>query len=107
MKRLVIPLAASIQTRPTSPEPGSVGAVPATTLAGAKIGQWLQVEGVVGDDPLAQRLRVSGLWAGTLVEFVAKASFGGPLLFKLHGFRLALRRSEAERVLANVVESPK
>ncbi len=99
-------MAASIHTRPIAPEPGPQGLVPATTLATASLGQWFQVEGVVGDDPLAQRLRVSGLWAGTLVEFIAKASFGGPLLFKLHGFRLALRRSEAERVLVSVVESP-
>jgi len=100
-------LAASIHTRSISPEPGPEAAIPATTLASAALGQWLQVEGVIGDDALAQRLRVSGLWAGTLVEFVAKAPFGGPLLFKLHGFRLALRRSEAERVLASVVELPK
>jgi ferrous iron transport protein A len=73
-------------------------------LATAPLGRLLRVCRVVGDDALAQRLRASGLWDGSLVEMVCRAPFGGPLLFKLHGFRLALRRNEAERVLVCPVE---
>lgn len=73
-------------------------------LASAEVGQLLRVDGIVGDDALAQRLRASGLWDGTLVEVVCRAPFGGPLLFKLHGFRLALRRNEADRVRVSGVE---
>ncbi|MFK7742965.1 MAG: ferrous iron transport protein A, partial [Planctomycetota bacterium] len=53
---------------------------------------------VCGDDALAQRLRSVGLWPGVVVERLASAPFGGPLLFRLHGYRLALRREEAQRV---------
>lgn len=79
--------------------------VATTSLASASAGQLLQVDEVAGDDALALRLRASGLWGGTLVEMVCRAPFGGPLLFKLHGFRLALRRNEAERVQVTVVEN--
>ncbi|MFK7742018.1 MAG: ferrous iron transport protein A, partial [Planctomycetota bacterium] len=43
-------------------------------------------------------LRSVGLWPGVVVERLASAPFGGPLLFRLHGYRLALRREEAQRV---------
>jgi len=81
------------------PEPASNPAP--TCLACAVRGQRLVVSEVLGTDALADRLRVSGLWAGAIVELIGNAPFGGPLLFKLHGFRLALRRSEAERVTAS------
>ncbi|MBM4062416.1 MAG: ferrous iron transport protein A [Planctomycetes bacterium] len=74
------------------------------SLDEAAPGQWLAVDEVVGEDALAQRLRACGLWPGALVEHVGRAPFGDPLLFKLHGFRLALRRSEAARVRARVLE---
>jgi ferrous iron transport protein A len=62
------------------------------------------VVGVLGDDSLAERLRASGLWPGAPVEALARAPFGGPLLVRVHGFRLALRREEAARVeVAEVV----
>lgn len=58
----------------------------------------VRVVGIAGADDLADRLRASGLWEGAVVELVGKAPFGDPLLFALHGFRLALRRDEAARV---------
>ena len=57
------------------------------------------VVGVSGDDLLAQRLVACGFWPGAAVECLGKAPFGDPLLFRVHGYRLALRRSEAARVL--------
>ena len=57
------------------------------------------VVAVDGDDDLSHRLLCVGMWPGAVLERIAKAPFGGPLLFRLHGYRLALRRSEAERVL--------
>lgn len=74
------------------------------SLAAVSLGQVLEVREVAGDDALAHRLRASGLWPGTLVESIGRAPFGDPLLFRLHGFRLALRRSEAARVTGAVVE---
>jgi ferrous iron transport protein A len=64
------------------------------------------VVGVLGDDALAERLRASGLWPGAPVELLARAPFGGPLLVRVHGFRLALRREEAARVEVAEVAGP-
>jgi ferrous iron transport protein A len=58
---------------------------------------------VTGDDALAQRLAAFGLWAGAMIERLGQAPFGDPLLFRLHGYRLALRANEAARV--TVVEA--
>jgi ferrous iron transport protein A len=87
------------------PEPEARGTAPVASLAEARVGQVLEVREVAGDDALAHRLRASGLWPGTLVEVLGRAPFGDPLLFRLHGFRLALRRNEAARVTGSVVES--
>jgi Fe2+ transport system protein FeoA len=56
------------------------------------------VVAVTGGDALAARLEASGLWPGARVEWLARAPFGGPLLVRVHGFRLALRADEAARV---------
>jgi Fe2+ transport system protein FeoA len=71
---------------------------PRMPLTEAESGRRYVVAAVYGGDALAERLHASGLWAGAAVERLATAPFGGPLLFRVHGFRLALRRSEARRV---------
>ena len=48
---------------------------------------------------LVDRLQAAGLWPGAEVQCLARA----PFLFRLHGYRLALRRVEARAV---TVESP-
>lgn len=62
-----------------------------------------RVVAIAGDDAVAERLHASGVWIGALIERLARAPFGDPLLFRVHGFRLALRASEAARVM--VVEA--
>ncbi len=54
---------------------------------------------VEGDDALSRRLISLGFWPGTAVEVVRRAPFGDPTQFSLRGYRLALRRSEAVRVI--------
>lgn len=66
----------------------------------------VEVVGVDGDDPVAERLAALGIWPGAVLERIASAPFGGPLLYRLHGYRLALRRSEADRVRIANVEEP-
>lgn len=56
------------------------------------------VVAVDGDDAISERLAASGLWAGAVLEHITSAPFGDPMLFRVHGYRLALRRSEAQRV---------
>ena len=68
------------------------------TLDGAAYGQVAVVVAVDGEDAIAKRLASAGLWAGVQVERIGRAPFGDPLLFRLHGYRLALRRDEAARV---------
>lgn len=67
------------------------------------IGAQFEVAALDGDDAISERLAASGLWVGAVLEHIASASFGGPMLFRVHGYRLALRRSEAARV--RVVEA--
>lgn len=73
------------------------------TLAQASPGERYTVLTAQGEDLLADRLLAAGLWPGAVVESLGRAPFGDPLLFKLHGFRLALRRTEAARVLVEPV----
>jgi len=81
---------------PPSPPPSS----PASPclLREAQPGRSYRVLGVDGDDALAHRLVACGFWAGAVVERLQRAPFGDPLLFRVHGFRLALRGDEAARV---------
>lgn len=52
---------------------------------------------------LAASLLAAGLWQGAVVECLGAAPFGDPLRFRLHGYRLALRRSEAKAVQIEVL----
>ena len=67
-------------------------------LDAAPRGVQVEVVGVDGDDAVSERLAASGIWQGAVLERIASAPFGGPLLYRLHGYRLALRRTEASRV---------
>jgi Fe2+ transport system protein FeoA len=82
--------------------------VNASPVSLAAIGrrQRVRVVAVTGDDDLARRLGDQGLWPGVAVELVTSAPGGDPLLFVLHGYRLALRCDEAARVLVERVEGP-
>lgn len=53
---------------------------------------------LLGDDALSHTLMAAGLWPGAEVQYLGSAPFGDPMLFRVHGYRLALRRSEAKRV---------
>lgn len=86
----------------TASSPGTSPRLPLLLSASVPSRRYVVVA-VDGDDALAHRLLASGLWAGAVVERLGQAPFGDPLLFRLHGFRLALRSSEAARV--RVVEA--
>ena len=60
------------------------------------IGTVVRVE---GDDAIARRLSDLGFWPGTEVELVRRAPLGDPIQLSLRGFRLALRKSEARRIV--------
>jgi ferrous iron transport protein A len=72
-----------------------------TTLAGLKAGAAARVEGIAGDDEISLRLMEMGLVPGTEFRVVGLAPLGDPLEIELRGYRLSLRKSEAERVLVS------
>lgn len=49
----------------------------------------------VSEDAVAERLRDLGFWPGTKVDVVCSAPFGGAAVYRLRGFRVALRSEEA------------
>ncbi len=69
-----------------------------TRLSHLAVGDQAEVLDVLGDDALAGRLMEMGLTPGAQVRLIGKAPWGDPLEFQVRGYRLSLRRSEAERV---------
>jgi ferrous iron transport protein A len=53
---------------------------------------------IVGDDAIACRLMEMGITEGEPVQSLGAALFGDPLEYLVRGYRLSLRRSEADRV---------
>ena len=74
----------------------AAAAVPLDTL---KRGTRAVVDRVEGDDAVARRLVDLGFRTGTEVEVQRLAPLGDPIQYRLHGYRLALRKAEARRVL--------
>jgi ferrous iron transport protein A len=68
------------------------------TLADLTRHERATVLSVAEDGPASDRLRELGLCRGTEVVFDRQAPFGGPIIFKLRGYRLCLRPSEARRI---------
>ena len=69
-----------------------------STLAKLTRGQSGRVLRIVGMDEVSLRLLEMGLTPGVEVTLVGTAPLGDPLEIELRGYRLSLRRSEAERV---------
>lgn len=68
------------------------------TLDAVPPGESAEVVLVRGDDVLSRRLRDFGFWPGTVVTVLRRAPFGDPTQYRLRGYRVALRRPEAELV---------
>jgi ferrous iron transport protein A len=68
------------------------------TLAELKPGGQARVLAVSGCDDVSMRLLEMGLTPGVIVQYIGAAPLGDPLEFELRGYRLSLRRSEADRV---------
>jgi len=69
-----------------------------TSLADLAIGECALVRRVAGADEIGVRLLEMGLTPGVKVKLLGKAPFGDPLEFEVRGYRLSVRKSEAERV---------
>ena len=69
-----------------------------STLAQLAVGSRAKVARVDGGDELACRLMEMGLTPGVELSVVGVAPLGDPLELEVRGYRLSVRRSEAERV---------
>jgi ferrous iron transport protein A len=69
-----------------------------STLAKLAVGSRATVAQVAGADELACRLMEMGLTPGVELRVVGVAPLGDPLELEVRGYRLSVRRSEAERV---------
>jgi ferrous iron transport protein A len=68
-------------------------------LGRLKVGERAQVTGVEGDDAISIRLMEMGLTPGVEVTLLGTAPLGDPLEIEVRGYRLSVRKREAERVL--------
>ena len=73
-------------------------------LSQLKPGQSAVVERLPLDEGLAMRLREMGVLKGTEVTFIRSAPLGDPMEFRLRGFALSIRASDAAQVLAGAVK---
>jgi Fe2+ transport system protein FeoA len=74
-----------------------------TRLADVAIGGRARVVSVDGDDDVGVRLLEMGLTPGVEVRLRGVAPLGDPLEFEVRGYRLSVRKSEAERVAVELV----
>jgi ferrous iron transport protein A len=70
----------------------------AVTLADLRAGQTGTVVELTGTDSISARLLEMGIIPGTSITLIGKAPLGDPLEFELRGYRLSLRKTEAQRV---------
>ena len=79
-------------------KPGSVTPFGVINDSGGRVTVVLDRAGVTGEDGPSQRLRDLGFWPGVEIEVILRAPFGDPTVYRLQGYRIALRRDEAARV---------
>ena len=68
------------------------------SLADLAPGSTARVAAVDPLSPIGRRLLDLGFVPGTAVQVVRRAPLGDPVEYELRGYRLCLRRSEAQRI---------
>ena len=68
------------------------------TMDQLREGQQAHITAVHGEDAITVRLMEMGLIDGEPVELVGFAPLGDPVEYRVGGYRLSLRKSEAGRV---------
>jgi ferrous iron transport protein A len=63
------------------------------------IGESARVARVSGTDDISRRLLEMGVTPGVELRCLGAAPLGGPLEFEVRGYRLSMRRREAEQVV--------
>jgi ferrous iron transport protein A len=70
------------------------------------VGQSGRVARVAGSDDVARRLLEMGVTPGVELRRLGAAPLGDPLEFELRGYRLSLRRSEAQHIELDPTSTP-
>lgn len=68
------------------------------SAADLAVGETGRVARIAGTDEISRRLLEMGVTPGVEIRRLGAAPLGDPLEFELRGYRLSLRRSEAEHV---------
>ncbi len=68
------------------------------SLVDMKIGEICKILSINNEDHLKRRLYDLGFFPGSLVECVLISPFSSPILFKVNGALIALRKSDAIRI---------
>jgi len=68
------------------------------TLDALEPGARARIGAVAGEDAISMRLMEMGVVEGEVIEVVLRAPWGDPTEYLIRGYRLSLRRSEAQRV---------
>jgi ferrous iron transport protein A len=71
----------------------------AVSLASLRPGAWGRIESVDSSSPVGRRLEDLGFLPRTQIHVLRNAPLGDPVIYELRGYRLCLRRSEANRVM--------
>ncbi|NLN72046.1 MAG: ferrous iron transport protein A [Thermoplasmatales archaeon] len=73
------------------------------TLKDVTEGEKVRVISVNGDRPLRRRLMDMGILKGCEIEVIRVAPLGDPVEFMLRGYKLTLRKKDAEMVMVETV----
>ncbi len=63
-----------------------------------EVGQAGRVVRVVGSDEISRRILEMGVTPGVEIRRIGTAPLGDPLEFELRGYRLSLRKAEAQHI---------
>jgi ferrous iron transport protein A len=69
-----------------------------STAADLVVGQSAHVARISGTDDVSRRLLEMGVTPGVEIRRLGTAPLGDPIEFELRGYRLSLRRAEAEQI---------
>ncbi|MCY6484577.1 ferrous iron transport protein A [Clostridium aestuarii] len=67
-------------------------------ISDLKPGQEGFIDTVFGNEKLAKRLLALGCIEGTKITLKTSAPFGDPLIIKVRGFNLAIRKKDAQNI---------
>lgn len=68
-------------------------------LAEVDIGEKVVVKGIDQDNRVKKRLLEMGVTPGTTLQITGKAPLGDPIQISVRGYKLILRKDEAEAIL--------